>query len=74
MIGYELWETRSGNLMESFDSEAEALAAVVERVRQFGEASVASIALLSVDTEDEDGHMTSMAAGADLVARARQPA
>ena len=75
MIAYELWEVRSGNLMESFEDEAGALAAVAERAREFGEASVASLALLSVDTEDEDGrHDVLLAAGAELLARARQPA
>ncbi len=71
MIGYELWETLSGNLLEAFDAEGEALAAVVRTAARYGDAAVETFALMSMDTDDEDGDVTTIAAGAELLARAR---
>lgn len=71
MIGYELWETRSGNLLEAFDTEGEALAAVARTAARYGDAAVETFALTSTDTDDEDGDVTTVAAGAELLARAR---
>ena len=72
MWAYELIEGQTGNLMASFETEAEALRVISERVRQHGPESVTSIALVRVDTQDEDGAMETVASGADLVARAPQ--
>ena len=69
MLAYELLETETGNLMSSHDTEAQALRAVSERVRRFGPGSIASVALVQVDDEDEDGEMVLVAAGAELLAR-----
>ncbi len=74
MLIYEVWETESGNLMASFASEADALAAVAARVREHGPASVATLALASVDDEDDDAEMTRVAAGDELLVRIGQPA
>lgn len=71
-LGYELWETQSGNLMASYESEAEALRAVADRARRHGSDSVESIALVQVDDADEDGEMVTLASGADLLARAAE--
>ena len=73
---YELWEGVSGNMMASFDTEAEALAAVARRAAQYGQQSVDSLSLVAVDTDDEDADIVEVASGADLLHRARpqQPA
>lgn len=70
MTAYELWETRTGNLMASYDDEAQARRAAVERVRRFGSTSLESVVLVRVDEDDEDGAVEEVAAGADLLARA----
>ena len=59
MMAYELWETESGNLMASFDTQAEALTAVAQRAESYGPDSVATLTLVSVDdADDEGGHRT----------------
>ncbi len=67
MIGYELWDSRSGNLLESFDTEAQALAAVVRTARAHGSASVETFTLARVEDNEE---LVPVASGADLLARA----
>lgn len=67
---YELWEGTSGNMMASFDTEAEALAAIARRVTQYGPHSVDSLSLVAVDVEDEDADIVEVASGADLMHRA----
>jgi nucleotide-binding universal stress UspA family protein len=73
---YELWEIESSNVMASFEREDQALAAIVNRARQYGVHSVDSIALVRVDNPvvdeagEEDADMVMLAAGADLLARA----
>jgi hypothetical protein len=36
-VAYELWETRSGNLMDTFDSEDEALSVLAQAIRRHGD-------------------------------------
>ena len=72
MVGYELWETQSGNLMGAFGSEAEALAAVARTAAKYGEAAVETVALFRAD--DESDEVDCIAAGAELLARAMQTA
>lgn len=43
---YELWETRSGNLMDSFETQDEALLAVAEAVMRYGASYVDSMMLM----------------------------
>lgn len=76
MLIYELWEGTSGNLMATFDTEAEALAAVARRAMRYGSLSVDSLSLVAVDDEDEDADIVTVGSGAGLLARARreQPA
>lgn len=69
MWAYELWETRTGNLMAAFDSETEALDAARERARRHGPESVATVALMRVDDEDEGGEMIVLASGVSLLER-----
>ena len=71
---YELWETESGNLMASFDTEAAALAAVAALVREHGPSSVATVALARLDDQDEGCEMTRIAAGDELLTRIGQAA
>ncbi|MCC7366908.1 MAG: hypothetical protein IT306_00705 [Chloroflexi bacterium] len=67
MHAHELWETESGNLMASFPTEAQALAAVAEQIRQYGPSSVATIALALVNDSNEAGDFEQIAAGPELV-------
>jgi len=68
---YELWEGISGNMMASFDTEAEALAAVSRRAMRYGAQSIDSLSLVAVDTEDDDADIVEVASGADLLRRAK---
>lgn len=67
MLTYELWDTESRNRIGAFDSETEALAAVLEAVTSNGAASVAHFSLLSVT---EDDTVRSVAVSAALAALA----
>jgi len=68
---WELWSTRTGNLMEEFATEADALAAVAAIVAEFSSAYLDAVVLLRGPLSG-DGDMQSVAAGADLVALAHQ--
>lgn len=72
MLAYELWETESGNLMASYDSEGEALRAISDRAHRHGPSSVLSIALVQVDEANDQDEMTTLAEGAALLARAER--
>jgi len=67
---WEMWSTRTGNLMEEFATEADALAAVAQIVTAFGPAYLDAVVLLRGPISG-DGDMQSVAAGADLVTLAR---
>jgi hypothetical protein len=64
---YELWHIPSGNLVNTFDGESAALAAVRRAFEQNGRAAGEAFAL---GTEDRRGRSRQIAAGADLLARA----
>lgn len=66
---YELWEMRSGNLVGSWPAETEALAVAREALDRHGAELVASLSLLSENTQ---GDTTVVAEGAALVERTRQ--
>lgn len=72
MIVYELWETRSRNMIASFATEEDALASVALSAGRHGAASIASVELVRLNDED-DGPIERIAAGADLVALASRP-
>jgi hypothetical protein len=69
MTGYELWETRTGNLMASYETQADALDVVARTVRAHGADRVMSFALFQVD---DDGDLQPIASGTDLVALAEK--
>ncbi len=64
---YELWETISGNLVGTYDSESAALAVVRRAIDRHGRAYVDSLAL---GREDSRGRSTPLASGAQLADRA----
>jgi hypothetical protein len=66
---YELWDTESHNVIGDFDSENEALAAVLEAVELNGEESVSMFTLLAAY---DDGSVKGIAGGRKLVELARQ--
>ncbi len=70
---YELWDTPSGNLIDTYRSEDEAFAAVRAFVRAAGKESVVGVALMA---HGSDGINHLIAEDADLlhVAREAQPA
>ena len=68
MALYELWETRTGNLMASYETEERALHVVSETAQRHGSHSVVSFALVRVD---EGGNLETVAIGTDLLDRSR---
>ena len=65
--GYELWDTASRNLLDDFDTEGEALEAVLELVALNGPICTDTMALTQVHS---DGQMVTVAIRADLASRA----
>lgn len=63
---FEIWSIPSSNLVDSFDSEEAAWAALRDRARENGEASLGTLVLA---VEDDDGNSRELAAGADLIRR-----
>ena len=62
---YEIWETRSNNVVGTYVTEGAALAAVAAQVRRYGESAVDSWTLLR-ETDDEE--VVALASSADLAA------
>ena len=67
-MSYELWDTQTRNLVETFETEEEALAAVRALVMVNAEVYPAALALA---LEDDNGETTLIAQGQQLGARAR---
>ena len=67
-MSYELWDTETRNLVETFETEDEALAAVRDLVAVNADVYPAALALA---LEDERGETTVIARGQRLAARAR---
>lgn len=63
-MSYQLWNTRSRNLVDAFDSERDALLAVVAAVDAHGWEYVERLLLVS---EGRAGVTTTLAAGGDLL-------
>jgi hypothetical protein len=61
-VVYELWEMRSGNLMESFDSVSEALMVLAEAIKRHGPGYTDSLALVL----GEGNHSKEMSSGPAL--------
>jgi hypothetical protein len=66
---FELWDVESGNIVNTWESEAEALAEVRASVDAFGPSYVESWTLIRDDEPDSD--LIVIAEGAALAARAR---
>jgi hypothetical protein len=66
--GYELWDTESGNLLQDFETEAEALESVSRLVALNGPGSTSALALTHLGT---GGQMTTLATGDALAERVR---
>ncbi len=66
---YELWDTESRNVIGEFESEADALAAVLEAVQLNGVESVAAFTLIGAF---DDGEVKGLAGGGELVDLARR--
>jgi hypothetical protein len=67
-MNYELWDTETGNMIDCYDHEDDALALVRAGTIQFGVSYAETLALLR---EDETGNLTQIAAGIELAERAR---
>jgi hypothetical protein len=64
---YDLWDVESGNIVNTFETESEALS-VVRTLLDLNEPEYARS--LSLGFEDDDGSMEIVAEGDDLAARA----
>jgi hypothetical protein len=64
---YELWNTRSGNLLGTFESEEAALEAVRQALAAYGRAYAERLLL---GCEDRSGRSRKIAQSAELVERA----
>ena len=62
-MSYELWGTETGNLVEAFNNEADALGAARELIGLNADVYPEMLTLLSVD---ERGELATVAAGDDL--------
>jgi hypothetical protein len=66
---YELWEMTTGNLMDSFESQEEALSVVADAIRTYGPSYVDSI-MLVLGSGDES---RKIASGRELADWATKP-
>ena len=71
ILGYELWDAESGNLLDDFDTEVEALERVRALISLNGPGCTDTLALTSVY---EGGRMTTLAMGEALADRAQSGA
>lgn len=65
---YELWDKETGNLVDTFDTEQEALRAVQEVIETQG---IAAAKALLLGVEDDVGRSTLLAEGSALIERAQ---
>ena len=63
---FALWETRSGNIINDYTTEEEALAVVRETIEQYGLPAVATFSLVRETAQDT----TLIVEGQDLAERA----
>ena len=70
---YELWDNASGNLIEDYDTEREALDDVLEEIATYGADAVQSWALLR-DPGVDVGPVAMIASGPDLIRHAAESA
>ncbi len=65
---YDLWDTSSGNIINTYETEAQALAMVRDLLEANGEAIAEA---LSLGYEADDGSIGIIAEGRELEARAK---
>ena len=68
MAGFELWDSRSGNLVADYGTEAQALVALAAALDRHGEAYADTLYLVAVFPS---GDLERVAFGAELAQRAR---
>jgi hypothetical protein len=66
---YALWDTRTTNLVASYDNERDALALVLSGIERNGSHDTDTLVL---EIEDDAGELVSSVQGAELAALARQ--
>ncbi len=66
---YSLWETASGNIINTYDTEAQALAVVRATIAEHGRDAVATLAL----ARETNRGVKQLAEGESLAERARWP-
>lgn len=66
---YELWNTRSRNMVASFETEEAALTFVRDTVRELG---IDGVVRLALAREDDAGRVETIALGHDLAQRAQE--
>jgi hypothetical protein len=64
--GFELWDMESRNLVDDYDSEEQALSALVAATNRYGDAYAARLSLVAVGPR---GKLHEVASGQLLVAR-----
>ena len=70
-MGYEIWETQTGNLVASFSHEGDALSLVRDAMREHGQDYALNLALLR---EDAAGNIAAVAQAGELIERAQSSA
>ena len=65
---YDLWDTASGNIIDTYETEGQALAMVLDLIEANGETFAEA---LSLGYEADDGTLGLVAEGRRLAARAR---
>jgi hypothetical protein len=68
---YELWDVETGNIIQTYESEAEALALVRAAVETYGPGYAEDLVLL---LDRGRGNLATLAAGRELAERARAAA
>lgn len=66
---YALWDTKTNNLVAEYGSQGDALALVLHGIERNGPHDTDT---LSLDVEDESGHVTTIAYGHELATLAHR--
>ena len=69
---YEFWDMRTNNLIDAFDSEGEALAALLQVTKEQGDRAAEFLMLVEDDPERDESLVVGI--GSDLLDRARSAA
>jgi hypothetical protein len=71
-MAYEFWDMRTNNLIDAFDSEREALMALLQVTEEQGDRAVEFLMLIEDDPESDASHVVGI--GSELLDRARSAA